>query len=88
MALSVRSEFQLSSTLLHAAHIIPDVLPVINCSDVVPGSKWVQCLVVHKSLALASRVDIAIERLGTAGWAGRGERDGKVYARNRLRYAS
>src|SRR6266571_2157451 len=27
-------------------------------------------------------------RLGTAGWAGRGERDGKVYARNRLRYAS
>ena len=27
-------------------------------------------------------------RPGTAGWAGRGERDGKVYARNRLRYAS
>jgi hypothetical protein len=25
---------------------------------------------------------------GTAGWAGRGERDGKVYARNRCRYAS
>src|SRR5215831_11376229 len=27
-------------------------------------------------------------RSGTAGWAGRGERSGKVYARNRLRYAS
>ncbi len=27
-------------------------------------------------------------RPGTAGWAGRGERDGKVYERNRLRYAS
>ena len=27
-------------------------------------------------------------RPGTAGWAGRGEQDGKVYARNRLRYAS
>jgi hypothetical protein len=27
-------------------------------------------------------------RPGTAGWAGRGERDGKVYARNRCRYAS
>jgi hypothetical protein len=27
-------------------------------------------------------------RFGTAGWAGRGERDGKVYARNRCRYAS
>jgi hypothetical protein len=27
-------------------------------------------------------------RFSTAGWAGRGERDGKVYARNRLRYAS
>ena len=27
-------------------------------------------------------------RFRTAGWAGRGERDGKVYARNRLRYAS
>jgi hypothetical protein len=27
-------------------------------------------------------------RSGTAGRAGRGERDGKVYARNRLRYAS
>src|ERR1017187_1815123 len=27
-------------------------------------------------------------RLGTAGWAGRGEQDGKVYERNRLRYAS
>jgi hypothetical protein len=27
-------------------------------------------------------------RSGTAGWAGRGERDGKVYARNRCRYAS
>ena len=29
-----------------------------------------------------------LRRLGTAGWAGRGERDGKVYARNRCRYAS
>jgi hypothetical protein len=27
-------------------------------------------------------------RSSTAGWAGRGERDGKVYERNRLRYAS
>jgi hypothetical protein len=27
-------------------------------------------------------------RPGTAGWDGRGERDGKVYERNRLRYAS
>jgi len=27
-------------------------------------------------------------RFSTAGWAGRGERDGKVYERNRLRYAS
>jgi len=27
-------------------------------------------------------------RPGTAGWAGRGERDGRVYARNRCRYAS
>ena len=26
-------------------------------------------------------------RFGTAGWAGRGERDGKVYARNRCCYA-
>jgi hypothetical protein len=27
-------------------------------------------------------------RFGTAGWAGRGERDEKVYARNRCCYAS
>ena len=27
-------------------------------------------------------------RFSTAGWAGRGEQDGKAYARNRLRYAS
>src|SRR5262249_17346441 len=27
-------------------------------------------------------------RSRTTGWAGRGEQDGKVYARNRLRYAS
>src|SRR6266704_1806981 len=27
-------------------------------------------------------------RSSTAGWGGRGERDGKVYARNRCRYAS
>jgi hypothetical protein len=27
-------------------------------------------------------------RFSTPGWAGRGERDGKVYERNRLRYAS
>lgn len=27
-------------------------------------------------------------RSSTTGWGGRGERDGKVYARNRCRYAS
>ena len=36
-------------------------------------------------------VGAASTKLGrsrTAGWAGPGERDGKVYARNRCRYAS
>ena len=36
----------------------------------------------------AGAASTKLRRFSTAGWAGRGERDGKVYERNRLRYAS
>jgi hypothetical protein len=37
---------------------------------------------------LVGAASTKLGRLRTAGWVGPGERDGKVYARNRCRYAS
>ena len=42
----------------------------------------------HGSVGRAGAASTKSRRFSTAGWAGRGERDGKVYARNRCRYAS
>jgi hypothetical protein len=55
-----------------------------------PSWRWGEAggSLIRGSPGRAGAASTKSRRFSTAGWAGRGERDGKVYARNRLRYAS
>jgi hypothetical protein len=50
----------------------------VKLEAAVPGDRW----------GLVGAASTKLGRSRTAGWAGPGERDGKVYARNRCCYAS
>ena len=55
-----------------------------------PSWRWGEAggSLIRGSPGRAGAASTKSRRFSTAGWAGRGEQDGKVYARNRLRYAS
>jgi hypothetical protein len=55
-----------------------------------PSQRWGEAggSLIRGSPGRVGAASTKSRRSGTAGWAGRGERDGKVYERNRLRYAS
>jgi hypothetical protein len=55
-----------------------------------PSQRWGEAggSLIRGSAEMAGAASTKSRRPSTAGWGGRGEQDGKVYVRNRCRYAS